>query len=86
LEYRQADKGIVTAVPQLVRLSEHKIVLCGPVFCIRSEPPPEFVITYELTCQDQLVHALDLTELPQFIAAEGKMRFWAVSVRSFALV
>ena len=25
-------------------------------------------------------------ELPHFMAAEGKMRFWAVSVRSFAFV
>jgi hypothetical protein len=33
-----------------------------------------------------VVHALGLMELPQFIAAEGKMRFWAVSVRSFAFV
>jgi hypothetical protein len=33
-----------------------------------------------------VVQALDPMELPQFIAAEGKMRFWAVSVRGFAFV
>ena len=31
------------------------------------------------------VHALDLMEPPQFIAADGKMRFRAVSVPKFRL-
>ena len=44
------------------------------------------MIIHELTRQGQLIYALDRMELPHFMAAEGKRRSWAASVRGFGFV